>query len=545
MRRVAGVSLKSSDVPASGVDDRRRRSRPAPGARSGRSSLRVAGAAPRSEPRRCRPRDGRRDGDAPRHRRRARRHARDQDRARSAAVDTLAAREPRHGRRQSRPAELAGQPAIIRPAMGKVVDSSSEAADGKAARRRRKRRRRRRSCWAAAASPAASTRSAPCARSTCSRSTAPSTSSTSTSAPAPARSSPAMLANGVTPEEMMRVLNTRAALPSSRTWTSARCCSPNYRGFVAEGARCCPLRLAGARARARWPHRRASRRSTSASGLGRGAADRALRPARDRATTSREVLADPDRTNDFRLLEHELYLTATDLDTTERIVLGEGEWADVPISKAVAVLDRAADRLQAGRAARAPVRRRRHPLDHQRRHRGRARRQVHRRRQPAGPLRQRLREDRSRPCSGPACRRVSDMGFAGDRQPGLPADRPTTACTSAVEHCGRRSYPGVDIILIEPEPDDELMFGTSIMDYSRAAARSPSTASSRSPLRWRATTTATRRSPSATASRSPRAASATWSSRSSARSRSRPRPGAGCSSRRPRRCCAANSGSDE
>jgi hypothetical protein len=28
-------------------------------------------------------------------------------------------------------------------------------------------------------------------------------------------------------------------------------------------------------------------------------------------------------------------------------------------------------------------------------------------------------------------------------------------------------YPGVDIILIEPEPTDELMFGTPIMDYSR------------------------------------------------------------------------------
>jgi len=28
-------------------------------------------------------------------------------------------------------------------------------------------------------------------------------------------------------------------------------------------------------------------------------------------------------------------------------------------------------------------------------------------------------------------------------------------------------YPGVDIVLIEPEPNDELMFGTPIMDYSR------------------------------------------------------------------------------
>src|SRR5256714_5788356 len=48
----------------------------------------------------------------------------------------------------------------------------------------------------------------------------------------------------------------------------------------------------------------------------------------------REVLSDPDRTNDFRKLENELYLTATDLDTCERIVLGGGDWDDVPISKA-------------------------------------------------------------------------------------------------------------------------------------------------------------------------------------------------------------------
>ena len=35
----------------------------------------------------------------------------------------------------------------------------------------------------------------------------------------------------------------------------------------------------------------------------------------------------------------------------------------------------------------------------------------------------------------------------------------------AVEYWEQR-YPGVDIILIEPELDDELMFGTSILDYS-------------------------------------------------------------------------------
>ena len=31
----------------------------------------------------------------------------------------------------------------------------------------------------------------------------------------------------------------------------------------------------------------------------------------------------------------------------------------------------------------------------------------------------------------------------------------------------QEKYPGVDIILVEPEPNDELMFGTPIMDYSR------------------------------------------------------------------------------
>ena len=47
------------------------------------------------------------------------------------------------------------------------------------------------------------------------------------------------------------------------------------------------------------------------------------------------VLAESGRTNDFRLLDPELYITATDLDTCERIVFGEDGWSDVPISKAV------------------------------------------------------------------------------------------------------------------------------------------------------------------------------------------------------------------
>ena len=31
----------------------------------------------------------------------------------------------------------------------------------------------------------------------------------------------------------------------------------------------------------------------------------------------------------------------------------------------------------------------------------------------------------------------------------------------------KEKYPGVDIILIEPEPNDELMFATNVMDFTK------------------------------------------------------------------------------
>src|SRR5262249_26152605 len=47
------------------------------------------------------------------------------------------------------------------------------------------------------------------------------------------------------------------------------------------------------------------------------------------------ALADSGGINDFRQLDKELYLTATDLDACERLVCGEEGWDDVPVSKAV------------------------------------------------------------------------------------------------------------------------------------------------------------------------------------------------------------------
>jgi hypothetical protein len=67
--------------------------------------------------------------------------------------------------------------------------------------------------------------------------------------------------------------------------------------------------------------------------------------------------------------------------------------------------------------------------------------------------------------SGRRVRRVSDMG--------LPAIANQTfrliahqRLHQAVE-MWQEKYPGVDIVLLEPQPNDELMFGTPIMDYSR------------------------------------------------------------------------------
>jgi NTE family protein len=169
----------------------------------------------------------------------------------------------------------------------------------------------------------------------------------------------------------------------------------------------------------------------------------------------RAVLADPDRTDDFRALGRELYLTATDLDTCERIVFGSESWDDVPISTAV----RASTALP---MVYTPV-------------------TVHDRElidggivsttnldiaveagaklvvviNPLVPYINDFSKDR---------RHVSDMGAP---QIGYQAFK--LLAHQRLHEMAKRwedRYPGVDIILIEPEPDDELMFQTSIMNFT-------------------------------------------------------------------------------
>jgi len=272
-----------------------------------------------------------------------------------------------------------------------------------------------------------------------------------------------MLANGVTPEEMMRTLNTHlpSALEDPALGTLLR---PNYRGFV-QSAALFPLRIAGL---ARHLAGRIGEFSLMDVGVGfaEGLPTGIYSGAGLRDYVE-EALSDPDRTNDFRLLDRELYLTATDLDTTERVILGEGDWADVPISKAV-------ECSTALPIVYEPVELKgRQLMDGGIRSTTNVDVAVERGAKfivVVNPLVPYVNDFTKQipTIFGTRVRRVSDMG--------LPAIGNQTFKLMAHERLHqavafwREKYPGVDIILIEPEPNDELMFGTSILDYSARLA---------------------------------------------------------------------------
>ncbi len=269
----------------------------------------------------------------------------------------------------------------------------------------------------------------------------------------------AMLANGVTPDEMMQVINRR--IPSElEDLDLGKVLRPNYLGFIEKSAML-PLRtLELARSLVRMGR-------FSAMDVGVGLAEAlptGFYSGSGIADYVAAALSEEDRVDDFRLLDKELYLTATDLDTCERIVFGEEGWSDVPVSKAI----------QCSTALPIVYK----PVD------------LKGRQLVDGGIRSTTNVDiavekgakfivvvnplvpyvndfeKTIPTVfGTRVRRVSDMG--------LPAIANQTfrliahaRLHQAVE-AWRERYPGVDIILIEPEPNDELMFGTPIMDYSR------------------------------------------------------------------------------
>ena len=269
----------------------------------------------------------------------------------------------------------------------------------------------------------------------------------------------AAVANGVTPEEMMRVIvqQVPTPFPDARVSSLLR---PNYSEFLVKGLML-PLRLA-----------RLVR--TLARDLGQITAVDIVVGLAEALPSGlysgdgieryvRTILSDPDRTDDFRLLANELYLAATDLDTCERVVFGAEDWDDVPISKAVSASSalpmiykpvKIKDRelvdggilsttnldiaVEAGAKFIVVV-------------------------NPLVPYVNDF-EKRIPTLSGPRARRVSDMGF-----PQIGYQSFKLLAYQRLHELARRwedRYPGVDIILIEPEPNDDLMFQTSVMNYT-------------------------------------------------------------------------------
>ncbi len=269
----------------------------------------------------------------------------------------------------------------------------------------------------------------------------------------------AAVANGVTPEEMMRVIVQQAPSPFPDARISALL-RPNYLEFLTKGAML-PIRVAQL---VRTLLRDLGQVSAVDIVVGLAEAlPSGLYNGQGVERYVRTILSDPDRTDDFRLLEPELYLAATDLDTCERIVLGAQGWEDVPISTAVQASSalpmiykpvKVKDRelidggvlsttnvdiaVEAGAKFIVVV-------------------------NPLVPYVNDF-ETRIPTLTGSRARRVSDMGFPhiGYQAFKLVAYQRL----HEMAHRWEERYPGVDIVLIEPEPNDELMFQTSIMNYT-------------------------------------------------------------------------------
>jgi NTE family protein len=272
----------------------------------------------------------------------------------------------------------------------------------------------------------------------------------------------AAVANGISPEEMMRAIvrEMPSAFPDVNAGSLLR---PNYREFITSGVKF-PLRVAALAAELARDFGQVSALDVVlalAEALPNG-----LYSGQGLERYVRRILTESDPTNprsdDFRELRSELYLAATDLDSCERVVFGAEGLDDVPISRAVSAssalpmvykpveidgreyvdgglvsttnLDIA---VEAGAKFIVVV----NPL-------------VPYIRDMAG-------DANPHPPRRP---RVSDMGFAqiGYQSFKLLAHQRLHELARDWED----RYPGVDIVLIEPEPSDELMFRTSVMNFT-------------------------------------------------------------------------------
>ncbi|HMT06164.1 MAG: patatin-like phospholipase family protein [Solirubrobacterales bacterium] len=271
-----------------------------------------------------------------------------------------------------------------------------------------------------------------------------------------------MLAAGVTPEEMMRVLTDEEGSPIERIGQDT-VLRPNLGEYVNRIATL-PVHVAGM-VKSMVPRFR----DVSVIDIAYGLAEHLPTGMYSNAGIAayvREALATKGIVDSFDAIPRELYLTGTDLDSGERVVFGDkdGDWAGVPVSKAV-------ECSTALPLVYEPV-------------------EVNGRTLVDGGIYSTTNVDVAVERGAEFIVVVNPLvPYANDRNVGLPmvsgnrvrriVDMGLPAIANqafrlllhqrlaiAVESWKER-YPGVDILLLEPEPDDELMFGTSIMDYSR------------------------------------------------------------------------------
>jgi predicted acylesterase/phospholipase RssA len=269
----------------------------------------------------------------------------------------------------------------------------------------------------------------------------------------------ALSANGVTPEEMMRVV-TRQGKPPFKDINIGDLLRPNLLEFARKGAMA-PLHIAS-----QLRHLIAQPGGMSLMDVLLGLADflpSGMYTGSGIERYMHDVLTEAGRTDTFSELDCELYLTATDLDTCERVVFGVDDSSGVPISTAV----RASGALP---MVYAPVR-------------------VNDRELIDGGIVSTTNLDIAiqagaklvvvinpivpfindfsgtvNTLRGPRPRRITDMGLAqiGYQTFKLVAHQRLHELAKGWE----ARYPGVDIVLIEPEPTDELMFQTSMMSFT-------------------------------------------------------------------------------
>jgi predicted acylesterase/phospholipase RssA len=165
--------------------------------------------------------------------------------------------------------------------------------------------------------------------------------------------------------------------------------------------------------------------------------------------------------NDFRELQKELYIVATDLDTCEPVVFGEDGWDDVPIARAPAA-SAALPMVYKGINIRG-----REFVDGGLRSFANVETAVDKGAKlviivnsivPFG-------NDRLTPYQGARPRKLSEQGLHMVGSQMLKC-LVWNGLHERLEHW-RYKHPDVDFILIEPRRDDELMFSTQIMNVSQ------------------------------------------------------------------------------